>query len=790
MPELCYLLNVSFIKPFKIYNSMQQQRLDSQKTKFEQQIYEAFDYLRETTGAFIATGDIDNFIQQEKISKENVLEQIERIGQAFHLALRQMRLCEHHLYKEKAKHFFFFVDEDLCFAEEVNVRRKAIKVRNLTTGRTEFISVKDVFEDKEELNVLIFDGEMSSFLASEEHQTPMRNSAGYETGEQNEHTHTHGHGHEINVRYLMNKLFKLFKEEKKDLIIVLIYAVIVGLMSLVVPLSASAIINSVMLGLSSQLLMLCVLVAIGLLVVGAFDVMKRYVADILQRRIFVRTSFDIAYRLPRMTESAFNQEYAPEVVNRFFDVLTIQKTIGKFLLDGTGAGLVILTGLVLLAVYHPFFILFDLALLAFVPVVIFILGHNGLETSIKESKKKYALVSWFEEIARCQVSFKLFAKPEFVYQRVDSIAVNYVEARHKHFLVLARQMIGSAVFRAAATVGVLGLGGTLVLNEQLTIGELVAAELVVIAMLGAIEKLIEQFEHHYDLFTAIDKVMHLVDRPLEPSGGEAPPNFEGAVSVEFKNVEFGYDKHHKVLDNISLQIEKGARVSLVGASGSGKTTLANLLLGLYEPTRGKIMIDNYDISRMSLDGLRRTVGIVLEANELFDGTIEENITMGRNFTYEQLVWALKTAQLYDEVDSMPKGLKTHIVPLGQNVSMGMRRRIMFARTIIGKPNVLILDECFGGLEESVKLDLIQALYCESCWTIIDITHDAELIRRSEMVYVLKDGKILEQGPPFELALRENTLFEQLFPELVRQTREEKAAIEMAVKSVQLNITKQ
>lgn len=770
---------------------MQQQRDDAQSIKFERQIDDAFDYLREKTGIFVPPEDIHNFVRHDILSKGKVLPQMERIGQAFHLSLRQMKLSEPQLLAEKAKSFFFFAGEDLCFVEAFDDRRKGVKVKNFSTGKAEFLAVQEVFKQEKELLVLSFDGEIDSFLSTEEHETPLREKEHAHDHNARAH-HGHGgghHGHEIDIKYLFNKLFKLFKEEKKDFTIVLTYAVIVGLMSLVVPLSASAIVNSVMLGLSSQLAMLCVLVAIGLLIVGAFDVMKRYVADVLQRRIFVRTSLDIAYRLPRMTQSAFNQEYAPEVVNRFFDVLTIQKTIGKFLLDGTGSGLVILLGLILLAIYHPFFILFDLALLAFVPIVIFILGQNGLETSIKESKKKYALVSWFEEIARCQVSFKLFAKPEFIYQRVDAIAVNYVEARHKHFLVLARQMIGSAIFRAAATVGVLGIGGALVLSEQLTIGELVAAELVVIAMLGAIEKLIEQFENHYDLFTAIDKVSHLTDRPLEPSGGEPAPKFESAVPISIKNLEFGYDEHHKVLKGITLEIQKGARVSLVGASGSGKTTLANLLLGLHEPSRGKIMIGDYDISRMSLESLRQVVGIVLEANELFDGTIEENITLGRDFSYETLVWALKTAQLYDEVFALPQGLKTKLVPMGQNVSIGMRRRIMFARTIIGKPKALILDECFGGIEESVKLDLIHSLYSEKSWTIIDIAHDAELIRRSEMIYVLKDGKILETGTPFELALRENSVFATLFPELVRTTREEKAAIELAVKSVQLNITK-
>lgn len=753
-------------------------------TRFERQIDDAFDYLRELTGIFVSPEDIHDFIRHEELPKEKVFSQMERIGQSFHFALRRMALTEETLLEQKPRQFFCFKDDELCFVEAFDARRKGVRVKNFSSRQTEHLPVSALFDGKAEIEILVYDGAIDSFLATEAHQTPLRNK---DDGAHSSDAHHH-HEH-IDVKHLLGKAWKLFQEERKDFLVVLAYAALVGLMSLVVPLSASAIVNSVMLGLSSQLATLCVLVAIGLLVVGAFDVMKRYVADVLQRRIFVRTAFDIAYRLPRMTQSAFKQEYAPEVVNRFFDVLTIQKTIGKFLLDGTGSGLIVLVGLILLAIYHPFFILFDLALLAFVPVLIFVLGHKGLETSVKESKKKYALVSWFEEIARCQTSFKLFAKPEFIYQRVDSIAVNYVEARHKHFMVLARQIVGSAVFRAAATVGVLGLGGALVLSEQLTIGELVAAELVVIAMLGAIEKLIEQFEHHYDLFTAIDKVSHLVDRPLEPSGGEPVPPFDDAATIEFKDVEFGYDPHHKVLKGVSLRIEKGARVSLVGASGSGKTTIASLLLGLYEPQRGKILIGDYDISRLSLESLRKAVGIVLEENEIFDGTIEENITMGRDYPYERLVWALKTAQLYDEVLALPKGLKTRLVAMGQNVSVGLRRRIMFARTIIGKPCALILDESFGGLEESVKLDLIHALYKEKCWTIIDIAHDAELIRRSEIVYVLKDGKIVESGSPFELALREGSLFERLFPELARQTREEKEAIDLAVKSVQLNLPK-
>ncbi|MFN3394188.1 MAG: peptidase domain-containing ABC transporter, partial [Candidatus Thermochlorobacter sp.] len=587
---------------------------------------------------------------------------------------------------------------------------------------------------------------------------------------------------------IFNRLIELLKEERRDFGVVIAYAIIVGVLSLVVPLSASAIVNSVMLGVfTNQLVWLCIIVAIGLLIVGVFDVMKQYVVDVLQRRIFVRTAFEIAHRLPKMKQASLENEYTPELVNRFFDVLTIQKTVGKFLLDGVGATLVMVIGLFLLAIYHPFFILFNLSFIAFIPVLIFVLGRGGLVSSIKESKKKYALASWLEEVGRCQTSFKLFATPEYIYERVDSIAVEYIKARHKHFMVLARQIAGSVFFRAVAIVGVLGIGGSLVIQGQLSIGQLVAAELIIIAMLSSIEKLVSQFAEHYDLLTAIDKLSYLVDKPLEREEGESFEKRPAPPDIKITNLSFSYPDGHQVFRGLSLFIKSGSRVSLVGESGAGKTTLASLLVGIYPPDKGIIEFDNSDITRLDLRDIRRTVGVVMAENEIFDGTIAENILMGRHFPQEQIDWALKTAQIYDAIRALPDRLDTMLNSTGNNLPLGLIRRIIFARVIIAKPCILILDEAFGGLEERTKLQLIQSLYAERCWTIIDISHDAELIRRSEMVFVLDKGIICEQGSPRELSFRANSRFAELFPDLVRQVISEKEAMDLADKTIQLRI---
>lgn len=751
----------------------------------EIQAVQALEALAEKSDLPFSAAEIHEHFVLHPVSESNLLQELETLGQGIGLSLRRMGISA----KDFSKHFpassLVFHKGSLLLLERLS--KNVVEAHNFQTGAVEKLSVEALFQGREVLALLVFDGPLHTFMTKPRLHSKNQHN-GY--GKKPQDAHSIGYEHKDHLSVILAKLIKLLKEERRDFSIVIAYAIIVGVFSLIVPLSASAIVNSVVLGVfTNQLLWLCIIVAVVMLIVGAFDVMKQYVVDVLQRRIFVRTAFEIAYCLPRMKQASLEHEYPPELVNRFFDVLTIQKTVGKFLLDGVSATLVMVIGLFLLAIYHPFFILFNLSLIAFVPILVFVLGRGGLVTSIKESKKKYALASWLEEIGRCQTSFKLFANPDFIYQRVDEIGTEYMKARHKHFMVLARQIAGSVFFRAFAIVGVLGIGGSLVIQGQLSIGQLVAAELVIVAMLGSIEKLVSQFAEHYDLLTAIDKLSYLIDKPLEYNRpaeesvqwNTTPPD------IRITDVSFSYPDGHQVFQHLSLYIRSGARVSLVGESGAGKTTLASLLVGIYPPDKGLIEFGGRDITRLSLQTIRKTVGIVLAENEIFEGTIEENILMGRHFPKEQFDWALRTAQIYDTVRTLPNRLDTMLTSTGNNLPLGLIRRIIFARTIIGRPCILILDEAFGGLEERTKLQLIQALYAERCWTIIDISHDAELIRRSETVFVLDKGRICESGSPRELAFRAQGRFAELFPDLVRQVISEKEAMDLADKTIQLRL---
>jgi ABC-type bacteriocin/lantibiotic exporter with double-glycine peptidase domain len=586
------------------------------------------------------------------------------------------------------------------------------------------------------------------------------------------HKHTHAHHHKEPTAWaLLRKLYYLIHAEKRDIWVLIVYSIISGLLSLVLPLSSQAIVNAVQLGVvTPQLIVLCVVVGLGMILTGTFLLMESYLVDLIQRRLFVRAALDIATRLPRIRMDALSGEYAPELVNRFFDVITIQKSLSKMLLDGLSALLVAMVGLILLAIYHPIFIIFDFLLFIFAVIVIFVLSYGGLQTSIKESKKKYALVEWLEEIARSHTSFKVYATEQFIMERVDHITDEYVQSRGKHFAVLARQLIGSAVFRAIASAGVLGLGGYLVIEQSISIGQLVAAELVILSILSSLEKLISQFDIYYDLLTAVDKVSHITDKPLESTGGEGFERQFGAASLRLHNVVFAYPDSPPTLRGLSFEIAPCTHTSIVGEPGSGKTTITNLLARLYEAQSGGILLNGQEIRHLSISDTRSAIGIVTTNLEIFDGTVRDNITLGRHFSNEDMEWALKTANVYEEIVQLPDGLNTDVLATGVNLSESILCRIMIARAIISRPQLLVLDEAFHTLDQARKLKILDSIYTCGNWTIIDISNDTENIRRADSVLVLSEGIVAESGTTKELASNQNSLFSQFFPMLAEDMR--------------------
>ncbi|MVM36696.1 ABC transporter ATP-binding protein [Spirosoma sp. HMF3257] len=314
----------------------------------------------------------------------------------------------------------------------------------------------------------------------------------------------------------VQRLFRLLGTEKKDIGYIYLYALVTGLISLSLPLGIQAVFNLVSGGLVfSSVYVLIGVVILGVLVTGLLLVGQMTLVEVLQQRIFAKAAFEFTYRLPRIEPSALSGYYPPELMNRFFDVLTIQKGLPKLLIDLTAAAMQILFGIILLSFYHPVFLAFGLFTLLVIVGISWLYGPKGLRTSLNESKYKYKVVAWLEELARDLPRYRQQDDSLEPIDRMDELVANYIAHRSAHFRVLKRFFYSAVAFKTLVTGGLLILGTMLVVGREMSLGQFVAAELVIVLITSSVEKLISGIDTVFDLLTAVEKIATVTDLPLE-----------------------------------------------------------------------------------------------------------------------------------------------------------------------------------------------------------------------------------------------------------------------------------
>jgi putative ABC transport system ATP-binding protein len=559
----------------------------------------------------------------------------------------------------------------------------------------------------------------------------------------------HGDAHAGHVSP-WERLRSLVRAERRDIGIVVVYAIGIGVLSLAVPVAVQTLVNTVLFGtLLTPILWLSVLVLGGLVFAAVLQLAQVWVVEVLQRRVFVNLVAELAWRLPRTRVEALDRANAPVLVNRFFDVVALQKSISTLLLDGVAVLVASVAGTMLLAIYHPYLLGYAVVLWAALAALLGVTGRRGPETAIAESYAKHAVAGWMEELAANPQTFKHGGGHRWAWTRADALARAYLDARHAHFRVWFGQVAGLLLLYAVASTLLLALGGGLVIAGQLTIGQLMAAELVVAAVLGSFAKLGKQLEKLYDLLAALDKVGHLLEVPLDQSGGERLPEGMGPLGVEVRDLAYAYEGERPVLEGLSFLIRPGERVALLASGGSGKRTLLDLIVGARTPSRGWIRIGGVDVRDLRLDDLREHVALV-RGTEIVDGTVAENVHLGRpGATPERVRSALARVGLLDEAAALPDGLRTHLAASGRPLSGSQARRLMLARALAGAPRLLLVDDLVDTLSGRARDRVLEALLGEArTATTVIVTRDPEVARRCDRIV-----ELTRPAPPTGAMLR-------------------------------------
>ena len=503
------------------------------------------------------------------------------------------------------------------------------------------------------------------------------------------------------------KLIAILQLDKKEVSAIYIYAILAGLVQLVTPLGIQSIIGFVMAGaLSTSIVVLIAVVVLGVFLNGLFQIRQLQIIEKIKQKIYTRDALSFANKIPHLNIEKLDNFYLPELVNRFFDTITLQKGIEKILLEIPAAFIQILFGIILLSLYHPVFIAFGIVLVVLLYVILATTLPKGFTKNLLASDYKYKTAAWLQELARVVKTFKYAKKTSLHIDKTDDLVSNYLIARTSYFKILLTQFWSLVAFKIIITAAMLIVGVYLLLNQQINIGQFIAADIVILAVISSVEKLILTLDKAYDTLTAIEKLDKIKSAELESAGTDIIAGSNG-MKIDFKNVSFNYPNGKNVLTDINVEIQAGEKVLIVGNSGSGKSTLLRLLTGTFTNFSGAIRINNIALGSYAIDSLRSNTGVLISQQDIFQGTIRDNITMGdTSITNEELYQLTKSTGLESFIGELEIGFDTDIDPAGKKLPEKIKQGILLARALFCRKTLLLLENPFDGLEintiESVK----------------------------------------------------------------------------------------
>ena len=535
----------------------------------------------------------------------------------------------------------------------------------------------------------------------------------------------------------LRRWIEFLRPESKDIRTILIFSIVIGLLSLTTPLAVEAVVNTIAFGRYLQPLIVLSLIVLTFLGFRAgLNVALTYITEIIQRKIFVRTVEDLAYRLTRVPLAVWKEYHGPELVNRFFDIVNVQKITSKLLLDTLMLGLQTIIGLSVLAFYHPFLLGYDIGLLIMMSVTLCLIGRGAIKTAKQESQLKYDTAAWLQEMVRHPTTFKFNGGLGFAINRADELAAEYIAYRQSHFKILLRQISFAMVMQVLAATVLLALGGYLVIEGQMTLGQLVAAELIVTVILGSFAKLGKDLESYYDLMASVDKLGKLFDLPVEESGKLELVRRPGAYDLSLVDLKVD----DRGIKNGEIELKAGGSYAIYGSSELHRGKLIEILTGQRKADAGHVLLNDFRVDAISAESLQSKISLIREV-ELFEGTVDENLRMGRKQVGSKEVNdVVGRLGMRKTLAALPQGFNTTIKICGYPLSQGQAIRLVLARALISRPGVLLIDGLLDRLSDDDTVEVLSMIssFCDDTTIIVSTGRKAIARWAEQCLHVAND----------------------------------------------------
>ena len=521
----------------------------------------------------------------------------------------------------------------------------------------------------------------------------------------------------------------LLRLERRLLGLVVSYSLAIGLFSLIVPLTVQELTNTFAFAIQPvTIVTLAGVMIAALLFVGAFRSLQYYAVEVLERRLFARVAIGMAQQIPHLQVLGFKPRYA----NHFMETVFMQRALSVLLVDLINVVVGGAVGMTILVFYHPYFLLYNALLLAGFGIVL-LLSHGGLKATIEMSHAKYDTLHWMQEISYNLLHFKATDSRAILMQRTDELVGKYVERRQTRFGILIRQYLGSVGWQAIAHGGLIATAAWLLSIGQLTLGQLVAAEVVVSGLLASFEEVVKRMGHIFYFMTGLNELDFVLSLPKdqEPSALSVPlpdPTVHG-IRLTCKDLTVHHPGVPAIFERFNVEVTPGEKIGIYASSTAAKTALARVLAGLEAPTNGLIRYNGVDLRHIDMGAINRCRGFMIDSQlMLFEGTIEDNIVLGRSYIpYSDVRWALRFAELEEDVDTLPQGLKTHIRAPGKILAPTHIMRILLARAVLARPQIMIFDGTLHNLQPVLRETLLRRLCSkDEPWSVIFVSNDPNL----------------------------------------------------------------